>query len=530
MKIQLITTAQATSAIKAQKFPNEIIGSNKKVLKLLLKGIKKEFNSPTMSKMDALYKESIETISNVGKRQKAANKIARFAKRSLQFEEDPSLYGGLGDLKKPLENFNDLFLKLLDTEFESVEAKPTKESKLFKYKDFLSIKEEVEMVGGESKIDGSENESVSGKIKVYFYKHVDYDRWVIEKTKLTQLSAKFEEANKKAAESMEIDAEDIIGILRLFNKAYKVYTTSAIPSGRSGGKVSTKTFLEYENLGPGQVGTPAQPGTGPWRNNRIFNIFEVKIFKNILENKEYRPLFNKDSSVLLTDGTKKAGGGNDLKLFITKLLDGDKMYNDDGAIQKELLLKMFNITDDGPTKTKDPNTKDPEGKINVGKIANKKSSSFYESKINTEKESVNVLYLDGNVSPLYLYIIETDLDDNVYLKFSRSIKTFEKYQNKFEINKGDLKQEINTSPNNYIFFTKIKKEDLKVGDIKLKSINIDTLNTVEEDFRVLNTYTLVDSDKKPVFIKVEKTSYIDNKDETNIKKLKEKLEEYLSKK
>jgi hypothetical protein len=67
--------------------------------------------SATLTKPGKLYNESIKDLSKE-KRQVVAEKIARFAVRSLQFEGE-NMYGGLGDLGKDLKEFNDTFKEVM---------------------------------------------------------------------------------------------------------------------------------------------------------------------------------------------------------------------------------------------------------------------------------------------------------------------------------------------------------------------------------------------------------------------------------
>jgi hypothetical protein len=67
--------------------------------------------SATLTKPENLYNESIKDLSKEN-RQVLAEKIARFALRSLQFEGE-NMYGGLGDLGKDLKEFNETFKEIM---------------------------------------------------------------------------------------------------------------------------------------------------------------------------------------------------------------------------------------------------------------------------------------------------------------------------------------------------------------------------------------------------------------------------------
>jgi hypothetical protein len=80
-------------------------------------------NSSTLGDFEKLYKESVEIISNKSKRQVVAEKIARFSKRSLQFEGE-GFYSGLGKFGDYLEEFN----RTLNQIMEYYKSKSTNES------------------------------------------------------------------------------------------------------------------------------------------------------------------------------------------------------------------------------------------------------------------------------------------------------------------------------------------------------------------------------------------------------------------
>lgn len=87
--------------------------------------------SKTLGEFSPLYKESVEVISNKSKRQVVAEKMARFTKRSLQFEGE-GFYGGMGEFGADLEDFNKTFKEIMSYFKAKSEVK---ESKIFRFKD-----------------------------------------------------------------------------------------------------------------------------------------------------------------------------------------------------------------------------------------------------------------------------------------------------------------------------------------------------------------------------------------------------------
>ena len=69
--------------------------------------------SKTLSGLGSLYKESVGVISKASSRQVVAEKMARFAKRSMQFEGE-GFYSGLGKLGDYLEEYNTTLKQIMD--------------------------------------------------------------------------------------------------------------------------------------------------------------------------------------------------------------------------------------------------------------------------------------------------------------------------------------------------------------------------------------------------------------------------------
>ena len=71
-------------------------------------------NKATLGDFGSLYKESVEVLKNKSKSQVVAEKIARFCKRSLQFEGE-NMYGGLGEFGADLKDFNKSLKEIMDS-------------------------------------------------------------------------------------------------------------------------------------------------------------------------------------------------------------------------------------------------------------------------------------------------------------------------------------------------------------------------------------------------------------------------------
>lgn len=71
-------------------------------------------NKATLGDFGPLYKESVAVLQNKSKSQVVAEKIARFCKRSLQFEGE-NMYGGLGEFGADLKDFNKSLKQIMDS-------------------------------------------------------------------------------------------------------------------------------------------------------------------------------------------------------------------------------------------------------------------------------------------------------------------------------------------------------------------------------------------------------------------------------
>lgn len=180
--------------------------------------------------------------------------------------------------------------------------------------------------------------------------------------------------------------DPIIKIIRIFKRAHDLFFTPMIPSGRTGGKVSIKTYNEYVKLGGGSdsvsassEGNSVSPGVGPFAVRKIYDKFRDGIME-VLEDQKYRKIlsnvefivpgsedtFNKakkESRVIkikdyvkifeISDDRSKLGketdsSGNKTKSshgqilmdFIQDFLDGQSMADFDGS-RRKLLAKYF---------------------------------------------------------------------------------------------------------------------------------------------------------------------------------------------
>lgn len=317
----------------------------------------------TIQEKDPLYKESLEIITDKNKRVVVAEKMARFTKRALQFDKE-GLYGGLGDLTKPLQDYVETIKQLMQmapVEPKKEEKKPEegkkeevkKESHLFRYDRFITMLKEADEEGGEGDKKDDKEKGVgapdvmttSQKIKDYWQKNIDIKEYVIEKTEAIKMKEKFDKLEKEQGDSIQIQGIDpVLDVVKCFNRAYKIHTTQVIPSGRSGGRVSNSVFMEYTSFGGGSPDSAGKSG-GPYRNNAIFNQWEDAVL-NIMRDKTYQRIFNVGTTLQVGNEVIEKAGSN-LRKFMSDMLDGEELYKGgdgkgEAGQQAKFLDKYFN--------------------------------------------------------------------------------------------------------------------------------------------------------------------------------------------
>jgi len=316
------------------KFINEIVSKsidskNKDIIFELYYEIQRYLvgdKKSTMPVRDKLY-ESIDVISDKNKKVIVAEKIARFATRALQFDGE-GLYGGLGDIGKPLEDFVNSIKEIVKIDLKSKKEDKKDESIFTSYSNFVTmiLEKSVDIDEVKVKFDELFTEDIQNKLCP------DNDK--IEELKKT---------GKRPGGTYVITTTDpIISIIRLFQRAYRLHTPGMIPSGRSKGKVSISVFSEYEYMGSGSPGDADSPGAGPYRNIKLFDKWQAGV-DSILADTKYRPLFS-ENTVFQFEGTEGTGdkikkGGKMLLRFINKLLDDNEMYR--GGAEGGALFKVY---------------------------------------------------------------------------------------------------------------------------------------------------------------------------------------------
>jgi hypothetical protein len=484
------------------KFLNDIVSKSldsksKETIKSLfveinryLVGDKKETLNASIT---PLYKESIEIISDKNKKNIVAEKIARFAKTALQFDKQ-GLYGGLGETGKALQSFVESIKSTMTikaaVKSEENKTEVKKESSLFKYGAFISLLKEAEEVKKESEGDSSVGDpdvmTTSQKIKDYWMKKIDVKAFVMEKAEVVKMKEKFDKIEKNMGKSIIINGIDpVLDIVKCFNRAYKIHTTQVIPSGRSGGRVSNKTFMEYTCFGGGDPSN-AGKGGGPYRNNAIFNQWESTVL-DIMKERKYQPIFNMETKLKNGANMIEKAGAN-LRKFMSDMLDGDELYKtgkDPKGMQAQFLDKYFGYKEGDPNKVAEQTNFDGKEEadsirsnadsIKTADLQFTKDPIKFESNDDLAKTFFALNTKDGE--DFYFFIQEV-IGDTAYVVYSRTFNFFEKYITQSgvsaKISKGDMPKDINRR--------KISAEGKEnAQDFKIKATRIKIENLIGKD-------------------------------------------------
>jgi hypothetical protein len=336
--------------------------------------------------------------------------ISLFGRAILGFVDDEGLIGAFSSAIKPLKTFISAFSKMesnlskIDT--DSLEKEEKSDKELYKVGDVVKYKyndgkdigeEEITKIEGDNFFfigkDGGElsskisnivskvetkNETIlrySGFLITEATSGVNYgevnhkfDEIFTEDIKdmfeiTTEQVEKIKTAGEEGDKYIITNADPIMEIVRIFNRAWRIHTPGRIPSGRTDGKVSMSVFQEYESLG--QDGSPDSPGPGPYRNIELYEKWQEAVL-SILGNTKYRTTIFSDDALFVFDYAgkqKKAVMSKDdlgdsgipegkskplgkvLLRFINSLLMDSQMYKDKGAMGR-FMIEYFGLGED----------------------------------------------------------------------------------------------------------------------------------------------------------------------------------------
>ena len=411
--------------------------------------------------------------NSMGDIQTIAKSISMLGRIVLAFKGDKELINSFNNGSvNPIRSFITAFDKLeellpkLPTP-KKVEA--TKENKTIikSYSEYIKESENNEEV-----VAAPETPDMYKRIGDWIQKKIDIDEYAIEKTKIKQLEQKIELLSKNK-NSVIIDGHhSIFEIVKLFNRAYKIYTVRTITS-RTDGKVSPLVYNKYTAYN--DSGTINGWNNGPYRNNAIFNQWDNAVL-GIFQ--KYPEIFSKNTKIRLPKVSNPESdadyeivekAGENLKKFMTELLDGNKLYKGDSA-QKKFIDDYFGISEaitnkEGITFTKNELKDNTENADKIKEI----ELFFKEAKLNPVKGSfIELNFLDKNEKPKNLYIWVQDVVNSMsYIAYSKSFYHFNEFiknqQGPANIVKSPVVKSTvdNDGKKYFIRYMKVKTTDLQ---------------------------------------------------------------------
>lgn len=482
-----------------------------------------------------------------------AKSISLFGRVLLAFSEDMGLLGSFGNSYKSeggdaggAGNHIKLFITSFDKMKESYPLLK-KESMLRNYSSFLLIKEEVDETPDNVSLDEPDNtptteekpteqpeqqpeeqQNTEGvnegdsvkKSWFKFFKKGEEKEW-----KVTEEDQQLrEDIEKKEGIDIKLsnpDDDHIIKIVNIFGRAYKLYATDYIPSGRPNGKISLKTMREYEHIGQGESKWSADgsPGFGPWAAKLPYNKWQDGITK-ILEDKQLRKIlanakFVSDAEASTNTQMKAPGSGKTLFTFINDLLN-----NDNGTFKKHraiIFKKYFNTEGSNGTAQQgnlpdspglDPIiSKDDEGAVDMPFF----SEQFTTGLKNKKGNIIKVISKDDNIYTIYPITTGSDKEPYVLFRYQVSSKNnpkqsiasdYVRKQTAKTENKETYKTDyIEDVKNNGIPYSNDVKINIGFASIKgflignkfsFKSISVEDIKN--NNFNSIKDYTMVISD------------------------------------
>jgi hypothetical protein len=253
--------------------------------------------------------------------------------------------------------YNLQFGKQQSTE-KSNKPEDKKESIIKKYDLFMKVFEADEPEVTQDKKEEDKKEDKSGevgdrpksgfitKIQDWWGQNMDLKEWMMDKAEVEKIRINLDKKLAEKKDSVTISSIDpVLEICKIFNRSYRIHTTQVIPTGRSGGKVSNKTYMEYTCFGSGSPANAGEGG-GPYRNNKLFDQWYDAVM-DILKEKKYQPIFNVGTRMKVGDEYIDRAGSN-LGKFMRDMLEGDEFFTkskDGGGPQSKFLDKYFGYKD-----------------------------------------------------------------------------------------------------------------------------------------------------------------------------------------
>jgi hypothetical protein len=424
-----------------------------------------------MLSLDALVKEELNPDSE----NDIPKAISLLGNVVLAFKDDLGLASQLIEANQPIKDFitsydklKELLPKLKTYQDKAKEVKEgenkeevKKESRLLRYSNFISINEADEETKDEADEETKDEEvsaptvmTTTQKIQDYWDKKIDVKAFTLEKTEVIKMKQKFDKISKEEENKEKFwiyDIDPIIEIVKCFNRAYKLHTTPVIPNvGTTDGRVSASTFAQYTPFGGGNKMNAGLSG-GPYRNNAIFDQWENAVM-DIIKGTKYQKIFRKEVVIKTKDGNEIKNAGQNLRKFMTDMLDGDSLYKSGGQGRQAKFLDEYFGWKGDQTQLEIKGSGDGKNNEKNADGIKTKKMRFINTPLKIEKnEDLKETFFAANTNDrkqLYFYIQDVKGTD-LYISYCSSMYFFKKYIEESEkigteLDKGKLDFGVNT--------------------------------------------------------------------------------------
>ena len=282
------------------------------------------------------FQELIKEAINVQQTEYAPiiKSISVLARVLLAFKDDMGLLQSMGELKKPITQF-------IESYDNAKKVLPEiKEEKNESFKIF-------EAEEGQSQGEGEDRVKKSWRNE---FSEEEEKKYNVDPTEAKRLQKSINEEEKVNIDVKNPDQYDrILRIVELFGKAYKMYAVDVIPSGRPNGRISQKTFRDYEYIGKDGSSTPTwqegqTPGYGPWAARITYEKWQDGIM-GILQDTKYRSVLA-NSEFVNAGPNQEKGSGLTLFSFMNDMLNEGGAYSNFRQRRHALLTKYFGGSSD----------------------------------------------------------------------------------------------------------------------------------------------------------------------------------------
>jgi hypothetical protein len=515
------------------------------IMKALMKQVfENEKTEGKIISFQDLIKENVNILQTEFKTLPKA--ISLMSRVIMAFKEDMGLLQSMGEAQKPLKSFIESYTKLKEILPKLSEEKPVEKKEEPKKNESLRLFEadepEDDEPQGQSQ-DEPQDETESGDDDVKTAWREQFTEEEEKKYKIDEKGARELQNAVSGEKAATIDVSDpaqydrILEIVKIFGRAYKMYAVDVIPSGRPEGRISQKTFREYEYIGKESSTRPEWtedkgPESGPWAVRATYEKWQDGVM-DILQDTKYRKILA-NSKFKNAGPNQEEGSGLTLFTFINDMLNEGGEYGTFRQRRHALLNKYFGGDSGGIEEKSGPGEPDQNPRIsnddmgtpgevtflNLSKNSltiadfrkNAKpicySNTFFKVRVKGTEIKSYIIFINGIPKPSDVggkTVLAIKMHRNDPAKIKQSLIT--SYMSDYFDGEDALKldKNITNNPNEsvYVGIIEFEKPESKIfqknGKMKIKYLKSELLNAedpITEEFTVQDVNILGYSDKK----------------------------------